>query len=309
MPMTSQQFFHFIGAKMLPAIDAVVWKKFNQYPSQFKSLFNYKVSRRSIEQHTSLIGFGLATQITSEYAGVDFDQMIQGPSTTIEHSDFGLGFMVSHKIAREQKFGLLQKAARELASSIAYTREVQFMSMLNNAFDANKQTVDDGKALCASDHPLWKSAGATISNHHGAAAEISPDSLQLAMTNVWNTRDHTGKLIKVPYKKLVVANGANYFKAIEVLKSPGRMDTANHVDNAFKYVSVLDIVPVPHLTDPAAWFLMAEPENTELYVYDREAPYSDYTRDWDTRSYKEAMWYASSWKAVSWPGVYGVPSA
>ena len=61
---------------MFPAVDAVIFNEFEQFPEQFPSVFEIKDSGRDIEQHTQLSGLGLVP-VVGEAKGITFDTMVQ----------------------------------------------------------------------------------------------------------------------------------------------------------------------------------------------------------------------------------------
>lgn len=58
-----------------------------------------------------------------------------------------------------------------------------------------------------------------------------------------------------------------------------------------------------------SWFIEADPEETELRWYDREAFNTVHGIDFDSRSMKTAGWMRNSCGWNGWFGVFGVPSS
>src|SRR3990167_3738138 len=107
---------------MLPALDAIIFNEFEQFPEQYPEVFEIKTSTRDIEQHTQLSGLGLVPAVT-EGAPVTYDSMVQGFDTTYQHDQFGLGVKFSKVMAMNDKHGIMRKASAELARSVKESNE------------------------------------------------------------------------------------------------------------------------------------------------------------------------------------------
>jgi hypothetical protein len=300
-------FSDFYLSTMLPAISALIGDRYRAYPAMFPRIFNVASSSRSIEQFTGVSGVGLATQI-AEGAPIRQDLPVQGFDSTFTHTKHGLSIPITREMVADDKFGIVKKFTRSLVRSIQETREIRAASHFNNGFSSSFLG-PDGKALFASDHPLYKSGG-TQSNILSVAADLDVDSLQLAITDFYTMKDPAGLLQMVRAKRLIY-HPSNHFNAVEIVKSDGRSDTANRVDNALKDArdGLPELFMWPYLTDADAWFLSAEPEDTGLVWIDREKPYSDREFDKFTETMYEMQRYRASSGWNDFNGVYGTPGA
>jgi phage major head subunit gpT-like protein len=295
----------------LPANNAVIWQAYKQKPMLYKSLFQVETSNRSIEQHSQVSGVGLFSEIP-EGGEVRTDQPIQGFDKTFRHRRYGLAVEMSRDLVEDDNFGLVKRQNIELGLSCNETIEIDAATTFNYAFTTtgpdgvtNSSAGPDGKALCATDHPLWK-AGGTQSNL-GTAADLDVDALDLALV-AWETMKRAnGHLVGLPTPRLLVAP-ANRLNAHEILKGMDRSDTANRTINAFKYGEngpVDDILVWARLTDSDAWFLVAEPSQTGLIWYWRVKPYTKGFFDDRTERGGTAMRYKKSHGFTDYLGVYG----
>lgn len=301
------QFTDFFLSTALPALRMVVWNKFKQYPPVYNKVFDVQSSDRSIEQTSQVSGVGLFAQI-DEGAAVRYDQPVQGFDKTFTHVRFGLGVKFSRDTVEDDKMGLVGRQNAEMARSARETIEIQAASDFNNGFDT-AYAGPDGKPLFSATHPLYKSGG-TQSNLLSTPADLSVESLQLAMTDFETQKDSSGKFIAVPCRRVMVAP-SNRWNVNEILKSALRADTANNAVNTFKNAE--DGLPDPliwrHLTDPDAWFLIAEPSSTGLLWFWRRKPYLKGFVDDETETASTAMRYRMSHGWSDFYGVYGTPGA
>ena len=309
--MLRTQFTDLFLEDMLPALETVIWNRYNRFPPQYTKIFNVKSSSRAIEQTSQVSGLGLFTQL-GEAASVRYDEPVQGFDKTYKHSRFGLGFRASSDLVEDDKFSLIAKMGVELGRSAKESVEIDVASHFNTAFTAGATAGPDGVALCSTSHPLVK-VGGTQANTLSVAADLDVTSLQLALTGYRQMKDSSGKRIRVPVDKLVVASD-NEWVASEILSGTMRSDTAEHTVNAFRnrddaFGSFSKWMVWEYLTDPDSWFLCAAPEDTELRFYWRKQPYTVHDVDFDSQSVKTAMFYRNSHGWSDFYGVYGVQGA
>lgn len=300
-------FSNFFDTTMLPAITGKVWQSFEAKPKQGLKLLGSENTTKKIIQKTGVTGVGLPALI-QEGADADTDTFVQLPSKTYRMAKYGLGIGASRELVMDDEFGIISRRSEMLGESIAESIEIQAASVFNNAFDGTNYAGPDGKALCASDHPAYK-AGGTRPNLLAVAADLSADSLELALIDYENMVDHRGFFQSLPTPRLLVAT-ANRFNAYEITKSDMRSDTANHATNPLKFAENGRIEPLvwPYLTDPDAWFLVAPTRNELLWVW-RERPYT--SKDYFEKSETGVVYlrYRADFGFHGDRGVYGTPGA
>ena len=304
------QFPDLFLTSMLPCLDEVIFQRYQRWPPQYSQIFRMMTSARSIEQTTEVTGLGTFHQI-AEGAPMRYDTAVPGFDKTYLHTQHGLGFKATRIMADDDRFGVIRSLASELGRSASETIEIAAASHFNNGFTAGVYAGPDAVALFSTAHPMVKS-GLTQQNCLTAAADLDVSSIELALTDFRRMKDPTGKRIRVKPRKLIVPPELE-FAALEILKAQMRSDTANNTPNAFKLRSGLpgfdEVFVWDYLTDPDAWFILADPEDTELRFYWRERPNVVHDVDFDTRSIKTAMWYRCSSGWSNFYGVYGTPGA
>ena len=304
------QFPDLFLADMLPALDELIFNKYDRFATQYDKYFLVMKSNKDIEQTTQLSGIGLPVVIP-EGDAVSYDTPVQGFDKTYTHTQFGLGFKISKVMAMNDKHAIISKMAGELGRSTKEYIEIDVANHFNRAFDSS-YTGPDGVVLCSASHPLVK-AGGVQSNILATAADVSHASVQLALTAFRKQLDSSGKKIRIPPATLVVAPDAE-FAAAEALGIAGRRpDTANHTPNALQrrsgFSAFSEFRVWDYLTDVDAWCILAEPEDTELRFYWREKPNTVHEIDFDTRTIKTAIWAQNSHGWSDYLGVFGTPGA
>jgi phage major head subunit gpT-like protein len=295
---------------MLPALDELIFNKFDRLPPQYTNIFRVMDSSRSIEQTSEIAGLGTFGEVP-EGGPVRYDESVPGFNKTYVHAQFGLGFKMSRIMVDDDKWGIINKLSGELGRSAKETIELACASVFNNGFTAGAYAGPDGKALFAADHPLVKSGG-TQNNLLAVAADLDIPSLELALTDFRRMKDPAGKKIRVK-PELLIGPPELEFLMTEILTATQRSDTANNTPNAFKNRSGLgpfsNYFVWDYLTDPDAWLIRCALEDTEVRFYWRERPTTTHDVDFDSRSVKTAMWYRMSLGFSSPFGWYGSPGA
>jgi phage major head subunit gpT-like protein len=292
---------------MLPAIDEVVMTKYSRFPDEFSEVFRMETSSRSIEQTTEVTGFGQFTVIP-EGETTRYDEALPAFNRTYVHAQYGLGFKATRVAMDDDKFGVTRKLATELGRSGKETIEVTAANVFNTGFtNANGP---DGVALFSTAHPLV--GGGTQTNKLAYATDPDVTSIQLALTDIRQTVDHRNKKLRIPPKKAIFPAALEFLGA-ELLGGADRPDTANRTINAFKRRSGMPSFDSwmvwDYLTDPNAWFIECEKEDTELRFYWREQFNTVHDIDFDSRSVKTAGWMRFSVGWNGFYGIYGVPSS
>ncbi len=294
-------------AGMLPALDELIFNRFDRLPPQYTKIFRVMNSTRSIEQTSEIAGLG-NFQVVPEGGSVRYDESVPGFNKTFLHLQYALGFKMTRIMIDDDRWGIINKLAGDLGRSSKETIELNAASVLNNGFSA---LGPDGKALFASDHPMVKSGG-TQTNVLSVPADLAIASLELALTDFRRMKDPAGKRIRVKPELLVVAP-ENEFNMAEILTATMRSDTDKHTPNAFKsrygYGPFSEGFVYDYLTDPDAWFIRTALEDCETRFYWREKPTTTHDVDFDSRSVKTAMWYRMSLGFSSFYGWYGTPGA
>ena len=303
------QFPDLFLASMLPALDELVFNKYDKLPPQMNHIFRMMTSKRSIEQTAEIAGLSTFATI-AEGKNVRYDEAVPGFNKTYTHSQYGLGFKITRVMVDDDKWSIINKLSSDLGRSAKETREIAAASVFNNGFDT-AYPGPDTKPLFATDHPIVKTNG-TQSNALATPADLDIASLELALTAFRTMKDPSGKKIRVRPSTLVIPPQLE-FVASQILNSNLRSDTPNNTTNAFKHrvgMPNFDQIMIwDYLTDPDAWFVCAEPDETELRWYDREAFNTVHDVDFDSRSIKTAGWMRYSYGWSSFYGVHGTPGA
>jgi hypothetical protein len=183
--------------------------------------------------------------------------------------------------------------------------------MFNEGFAATTQSgimnagrrTPDGVPLFSLLHPNPGPGGGVQSNTNASGGiALSHQGLEAMMIRMASRTDDRGIPINVPMRKLIVPKEL-YPRALEVVTSSFRTDTLNRVKNVLTDVYQIEVIQNHNLTNAAAFFGLASPEETGLRWIWRKRPTRRMWKDPNT----EAMHIAGSARFdFGWSHSFGV---
>lgn len=287
--------------ELLPGLNALFGMEYKQYAEQHKEIFDTEKSERSFEEETKLSGFG-AAPVKAEGQSLSYDNAQEAFTARYVHETIALGFSITEEAIEDNLYDSLSaRYTKALARAMAYTKQVKAASVLNNGFSQNFLG-GDGSSLFGINgagsrvgHLLV--GGGTNFNNPATGVDLNETSLEAAVIQISQWTDERGLLIAAKPKKLIVPPQL-MFVAERLLKTEGRVGTADNDLNAIKNMSV---VPggytVNHfLTDTNAWFMKTDVPNG-LKHFERVAMSTGMDTDFDTGNsrYKARERYSFGW--------------
>jgi hypothetical protein len=291
--------------ELLPGLNALFGMEYGRYGEEHKEIFDTESSDRSFEEEVKLSGFS-AAPVKAEGDAISYDAAQEAFTSRYNHETIALGFSITEEAVEDNLYdSLSSRYTKALARAMAYTKQIKAASVLNNAFTS--ATGGDGKALCATDHPLV--SGGTNSNEPAVAADLNETSLEAAVIQIGGWTDERGLLIAAKPKKLIIPRDL-MFVATRLLKTEGRVSTA---DNDINAIATNGAIPGGYavnnfLTDSDAWFLTTDiPNGLKHFV--RTSLTTKMEGDFDTGNvrYKARERYSFGWSDPL--GIFGSPGA
>jgi hypothetical protein len=241
---------------LLPGLRGVEGK-YEQIPSQWDKIFTKHNSKMALERTAEMRFLGYA-QLKTEGGQTSFDNG-SGERYVYnqEHNEIGLGYAITRK-AIDDNLYKTQFAPSNLGliESFAQTKEIYGANVLNTATTYNANVGGDGKALCATDHPI---DGSTVANKPTTDVDLNESTLLNAMIAIrTNFRDQAGLKIFARGRRLVVPPQLEPV-AIRLTKTELRPGTADNDVNAI--MSTAGGLPEgymvnDYLTSQFAWFML-----------------------------------------------------
>ena len=290
---------------LYPGIHAWFGVKYKEYGDLWTKLFEVRKSNRNYEELVQHYGFGLVPVKPENTASV-YQGQSQGPTSRGTNVAYSLGYIVTKE---EVDDNLYAEVAMSRASSLAFsahqTRENVAANVYNRAFNS-AYVGGDGVELLSTAHP---SNAGNQSNELAVAADFSEASLEDLCIQMMNAKNADGLNISLTPKCLIIPTALK-FEAQRVLKSLGRVGSADNDINAVNSLNVIpEVVVNPYLTDSDAWFVKANGVTDGLIWFDRKPIEFSKDSDFDTDNFKHKMYmrFVPMWG--DWRQLYGSAGA
>jgi hypothetical protein len=287
-----------------PGLNALFGLEYNNYANEHAEIFDTENSDRAFEEEVMLSGFANAP-IKAEGTSVSFDNAQETFTARYTHETLALAFAITEEAIEDNLYDrLASRYTKALARSMANTKQVKAANVLNNAFATANG--GDGKALCATDHPI---AAGTDRNELSTAADLNETSLEQSLIDIAAMTDERGLKIAAQGVKMIVPS-ALQFTAERLMKSSQRVATA---DNDINAVVSKGMVPqgyvVNHyLTDTDAFFIKTDVPNG-LKHFVRSPMKTAMEGDFTTGNVRYKARERYSFGFSDWRGIFGSPGA
>ena len=241
---------------LLPGLRGVEGK-YEMIPSQYDKIFTKHDSKMALERTAEMRYLGLA-QLKTEGGQTAFDN---GAGERFvynqEHTEIALGYAITRKAIDDNLYKTqFHPSNLGLIESFQQTKEIYGANILNTATTYNASIGGDGKALCATDHPI---DGGTVANKPAIQVDLNEASLLSSMIAVrTNFKDQAGLKVFARARKLIVPPQLEPV-AIRLTKTELRPGTADNDVNAI--LTTAGGLPEGYmvndfLTSAYSWFLM-----------------------------------------------------
>ena len=290
-----------------PGLNALFGLEYKRYDNESSEIYATESSDRAFEEEVMLSGFANA-DVKAEGQGVSFDEAQETFTARYTHETVALAFAITEEAMEDNLYDRISsRYTKALARSMANAKQVKGAAPLNNGLPgvATFKT-GDGVSLINASHPT---IAGTFSNTLSTAADLNETSLEQAMIDIAAFTDERGLRIAAQGKKMIIPS-ALQFTAERVLKSPGRVGTADNDINALKN---LGMVPqgyrVNHfVTDTDAWYIITDVPNGMKY-FDRAPLKTAMEGDFDTGNVRYKARERYSFGCSDPRGIYASPGA
>ena len=287
-----------------PGLNALFGLEYNNYANEHAEIFDTENSDRAFEEEVMLSGFANAP-IKAEGTSVSFDNAQETFTARYTHETLALAFAITEEAIEDNLYDrLASRYTKALARSMANTKQVKAANVLNNAFAT--ENGGDGKALCATDHPI---AAGTDRNELSTAADLNETSLEQSLIDIAAMTDERGLKIAAQGVKMIVPS-ALQFTAERLMKSSGRTATADNDINAVVSKGMISQgYTVNHyLTDTDAFFIKTDVPNG-LKHFVRSPMKTAMEGDFTTGNVRYKARERYSFGFSDWRGIFGSPGA
>ena len=241
---------------LLPGLRGVEGK-YEMIPSQYDKIFTKHDSKMALERTAEMRFLGLA-QLKTEGGQTAFDNSAgERYVYNQEHTEIALGYAITRKAIDDNLYKTqFMPSNLGLIESFQQTKEIYGANVLNTATTYNASIGGDGKALCATDHPI---DGGTVANKPTVDVDLNESTLLNAMIAIrTNFKDQAGLKVFARGRRLVVPPALEP-TAIRLTKTELSPGTADNDVNAIMMTAgglPEGYMVNDFLTSAYAWFLL-----------------------------------------------------
>ena len=284
-----------------PGLNALFGLEYKRYDNEAEQIFDKESSDRAFEEEVMLSGFGNA-QVKAEGQGMSYDDAQETFTARYTNETIALAFAITEEAIEDNLYDRISsRYTKALARSMANAKQVKGANVLNRAFNTS-YSGGDGSVLCATDHTT---VAGTFSNKLATDADLSETSLEQAIIDIAAMTDERGLKIAAKGMKLIIHSN-DQFTAERIMKSAGRVGTADNDINALKNMGMIPqgFTVNHYLSDTNAWFIKTDvPNGMKHFV--RSPIKTAMEGDFDTGNvrYKARERYSFGWSDPR--GVFG----
>jgi hypothetical protein len=290
-----------------PGLNALFGLEYKQYADETKQIFVTESSDRAFEEEVMLSGFGDAA-VKPEGQGVSFDTAQETYTARYTMETIALAFAITEEAIEDNLYDrLASRYTKALARSMASTKNTKGAAILNTGFTGSgNPTYGDGQVLLIAAHPTLSG---TQTNILSTASDLNETSLEQAMIDIAAFKDERGLKVAAKARKLIIPS-ALQFTAERLLKSQGRVGTADNDINALKNMNMIPegYVVNHYLSDTDAWFVTTDVPNG-LKHFDRAPLKTSMEGDFDTGNVRYKARERYVFGVSDWRGIFGTPGA
>ena len=289
-----------------PGLNALFGLEYKRYDSEHEEIYAKESSDRAFEEEVMLSGFANA-QTKPEGQGVSFDEAQETFTARYTHETVALAFAITEEAMEDNLYDRISsRYTKALARSMANAKQVKAAAPLNNGLPSGSFNTGDGVTLINTSHPT---IAGTFSNTLATAADLNETSLEQAMIDIAAFTDERGLKIAAKGMKMIIPS-ALQFTADRLMKSPGRVGTADNDINALKNMGMIPQgYRVNHyLTDTDAFYIITDVPNGMKY-FDRAPLKTAMEGDFDTGNVRYKARERYSFGCSDPRGIYASPGA
>jgi len=297
MPTTTAAFSKLLA----PGLRKVFFQNYKMFPEEYSKIANVETSKRAYEEELTTAGLGRFEE-KPEGQSITYDDPIEGNVKRYTHATFALGFRVTREMYNDDLYGVMKKMSKELAMAARQTVELEFASLLDDAFTGSTFTGHDGKALCATDHALL--VGGTYANEPTTQRDLGIGALRASQERMEKLVNERGLPEYRGKGKLLVISPEYQWIAKEIIGSELKPYTGDNEINAFNDMGMSYMVS-HYKSDPDSWFLLTDKAMHDIKFFWREKVVFDNSDDFDTKDAKFSGYMRFSLGFTDWRGVDG----
>ena len=291
-----------------PGLNALFGLEYKRYDNESAEIYVTESSDRAFEEEVMLSGFANA-DVKAEGAGIAYDDAQETYTARYTMETIALAFAITEEAIEDNLYDrIASRYTKALARSMSNAKEVKGAAPLNNGLPSVATFKSgDAKALFTTNHPTV--SGTVVKNTLTTQADLNETSLEQALLDINAFTDERGLRVAARGMKMIIPS-ANQFNAERLLKSQGRVGTA---DNDINAVVSMGMVPqgyrVNHfLTDSDSWYIITDVPNGMKH-FQRTPLSTAMEGDFDTGNVRYKARERYVFGVSDYRGIFGVEGA
>lgn len=201
---------------------------FKEVPPDRDALFSVEKSDKLEETYLEHGDIGTMGEFTGD---LDYEDISQGYKMTIEANEMAKGIKIQRKFIRTDQINVVKKLPRMLGLTARRKIASDTWALFNNAFNTSYTTLD-ALQLCSTAHTSNDNQGGSNQGNQGTTAfsAVQVEAIRRLMKAYLTNTD---QLFEVNPDMLIVPRALEE-SAYELIKSSGKVDTANNNANFHK---------------------------------------------------------------------------
>lgn len=272
--------------------------QYRQFESMLGAVCTMKDATQGIEHDLEVGDIGEMSQFSE--GSIAFSSPTEGYKKDTEEEQWALGIKATRQLLRNDLYGVLRNRTAALADAARDKREAIGASPFVDGFSSSF-TTGDGLSLFNSAHTNKQNS--TTQGNSGSSA-FSPAAVEATRLLMLKFKTNADNKMAVRMDTLIVPADLEE-KAYELIKSSGKVDTANNNRN-FHQGKYSLIVWENYLADANNWFA-ADSKLMKRYLLYREWEPTQFFRsgEFDTMVSKFAVYFSANISSVDWRFAYG----
>ena len=235
-----------------------------EYPNMFKT----QTSNEEYIRKLRMAGLPLGAEV-AEGEGIPIYAPKYGGTKDWTQKSFGLGFRITDRMKRFNKWGLMEKFTKSLKKSQVETKDVELAKVWNNVTASTYATTYDDHVIGQSGQHCLDDAGTTYTNILSAA--LSNAALESALNYFDYLYDDQAQIMTAKPDTLYV-NYSLRISSAKILRSDNVSGEMSNTINVFPDWNLKTFV-YHRLTSTTAWGVLAKnDENFDVNVWTAMEP-------------------------------------
>lgn len=267
-----------------PDLDKIWHEEDELYEEQYSRVLNVKSLDKLYTIEAEMAGFGSPIEI-DEGDNVTYDEAISPRERRYDITKFGLGYKVTDKFWKNDRYGEVQQFEADLRRADADHTETYFFALLANATGTTISTGFDGLALASTAH-VRMDGGATQANRPTSLTALTLTALEDAAIAFTKFKDERGRPFRSMPRTLLTGLDL-VLVANELLDSALNPSNANNATNAVRNVFSIAPMSTPYITSTTYWSLLGD--RHDINAGWRERPVTGSDEDFDSSTIKRKV--------------------